>query len=322
MNRGAAICLALWAMLGCVCGENQPVPGDGPEIYVGTPRNPEKWPYRYTLVRSGKAWSGEMEIVMNGKSLLFASFEMKPSKEKGLTFEAPIGAPGKMLPASWELKMTAVQNGYDGILTSPNMPGSDPVSLSFVRSPGTPLPSTVLEGKPNDTDAALYRSEAALRREIQVAKAAWTQEKKVAARIAELRSDDQMRGGVLREWIGPLWAHERLDPESTKYFERICAVYLGGTAVTDKDVEAIGSLVELRELYLHRTNITDVSLANISKLGSLQVLHLRNTRVTDQGLEKLKALSNLQELYLIETRVTEAGVQRLRKALPHAKILR
>ncbi|HSI62824.1 MAG TPA: hypothetical protein VLE43_06885, partial [Candidatus Saccharimonadia bacterium] len=91
---------------------------------------------------------------------------MKSSEEKGLTFEAPFGGPGKMLPASWELKMTAIQNGYDGILTSPNMPGSAPVTLSFVLSPGAVMPSTQFEGKLKDMDVAVYRSEVALQREI------------------------------------------------------------------------------------------------------------------------------------------------------------
>ena len=184
------------------------------------------------------------------------------------------------------------------------------------------MPSTQLEGKLKAMDVAVYRSEVALQREIQMAKAVWIQEQKIAARIAELRSDDRMRGGVYREWMGPHWVRDRLDPESLRYFERICAVYLGGTAVTGKDVEVFESLTELRELYLHRTHVTDAALVAISKLGSLQVLDLRNTQVTDESVEKLKKLSHLQELNLIETGVTEAGVQRLREALPNAKILR
>lgn len=132
--------------------------------------------------------------------------------------------------------------------------------------------------------------------------------------------DDPMRRGIRREWVGPAWVRQQVKTEDSKYFERICSVYLGGTAVTDSDVQAIADLAELRELFLHRTGITNAALENVGRLRKLRTLHLRNTVVSDEGLEKIRDLTSLRELYLFETKISAEGGNQLRSQLPNATI--
>ena len=68
------------------------------------------------------------------------------------------------------------------------------------------------------------------------------------------------------------------------------------------------------------TKTTDKAMEHLKGLSQLRVLWLYGTKVTDAGLEHLKGLSQLQVLRLNGTKVTEAGVAKLRKALPKCKI--
>jgi hypothetical protein len=172
---------------------------------------------------------------------------------------------------------------------------------------------------PQKLDDAAYMGDA-LQHEVALAKQAWLKESAIAERIAVLRSDDTNGCGIRREAGGPEWVRGRLAPDESKYFDRIWAVYLGGTAVTDADVRALAVLTELRELYLHRTSITDAALTEMCSLQKLRVLHLRNTQVSDTGILSLSCLTNLSHLYLYETRVTAAGGTRLRSQLSQTEV--
>jgi hypothetical protein len=92
--------------------------------------------------------------------------------------------------------------------------------------------------------------------------------------------------------------------------------------VTDRGIEHLKGLVELRCLVLNDTQLTDDGLEHLKGLSQLQVLSLDNTRVTDSGLIHLKALAHLQSLYLQRTHVTEGGVKELQQALPNCTVVR
>lgn len=99
-------------------------------------------------------------------------------------------------------------------------------------------------------------------------------------------------------------------------------LYLDETAITDAGLEHVQELSELQRLYLISTGVTDRGLARLSKLEHLQLLYLDRTQVTDAGLVHLVGLSNLTSLRLYETQVTEQGVERLKQARPRCLIHR
>jgi hypothetical protein len=291
------------------------------EFFVGVAVDQQKWPYRYTLVRTSEGWSGEIEFYADGRGIFFATIDVVSSTDDKITFDAPIGGPGKALPMSWEISLTKSKDGFDGVLNStPASNNLGPIKLHLASSRDAVLPSSKLPAIIKAMDDSRYRTDAALLHEVDLAKQEWDRESAIASRIAKLRNDDTVRGGVRREWLGPDWVRGRLKPEQSRYFERICCVYLGGTSVTDEDVLAISDLREMRELFLYRTAITDAALARIDRLRALRVLALGHTSVSDQGLDKLGTLANLKELYLNETKVSDKGGNRLRSQLRDAKI--
>ena len=291
------------------------------EIFVGTAIDREQWPYRYTLVRDHGKWTGEIELWSGDSSMFIDKMDVISSSDDKVKFHTAFGGPGKALPMEWELSLSKSDKGFDGVLVGTGFSDKfKPIHLLFVAAPKSPMPSSQLEGKLREFDNANYRTNDALVYEVKLARQAWELEWKIASRIAELRNDDALRRGVRTEWVGPSWVKERIGATESKYFERICCVYLGGTAVTDSDVQAICGLAELRELNLYSTSITDAALENIGRLRGLRVLHLRNTAISDLGLEKLRTLSNIQQIYLFETKISDAGGNRLRSQLPNATI--
>lgn len=292
------------------------------EVYVGQATSPELWPYRYTLVREGGKWSGEVEMIWDGGSMAFDSLNVRSSSDEKIAFSALYGGFGKAFPAEWGMVLTKTQTGYAGQLrlTSTTDPFT-PIHLKFVPCKTGTMPSSELPGKIRLMDDAHYRSEDAILHEVNLAKQSWQQESEVAKRMAELRDDDQLRHGVRKEWVGPAWVRDRSNPDDLKYFERICCIYANGTGVTDADVRAMCALSELRELHLYSNRIGDAALLRIADLRGLRFLHLGSTEITDDGIEKLGTLTNLRQVYLNDTKVTKAGVARLQAKLPDAHIV-
>ncbi len=291
-------------------------------VFVGTSADPKAWPYRYTLVRNQDKWTGEIEIVQDDHSLFFSNMEMISSTDDKLVFGALYGGIGKAFGIGWELSLSKSKTGFDGVLSTTEFKKDfKPVRLTFTESKTGILPSSERPAKIRAMDDIGYRTEANLQHEVALAKHEWEKESIIASRIADLRNDDAIRKGVRIEWVGPAWVRDRVKPEDSKYFERICCVYIGGTSVTDTDVEAITQLVELRELYLDSTKITNAALIHFDRLRRLRHLHLANTSISDEGLESLRSLSNLKELYLNQTKISNEGGLKLRSALPATKVV-
>ena len=102
--------------------------------------------------------------------------------------------------------------------------------------------------------------------------------------------------------------------------EQITWLDLGRASVTDKGMEFIGKLENLRKLHLERTSITDTGLASLSSLSQLEYLNLYGTEVTDSGLSHLQNLTSLRSLYLWQTNVTQEGIDKLKESLPDVYI--
>jgi len=322
-RRGLALRIMATGLLAVSCKERIEIAVENEsdsEFFVGQPVDSE-WPYRYTLIRTEGKWTGEVEFVSDGDAIFFDKMDVVSSSDDKIVFAALYGGPGKALPMGWELSLSQSGNDFDGSLVATGFVEEfKPIQLKFVSAKSAILPSSELEGKIQAMDDGRYRTKAALNHEVVVAKQEWERESKVAERISELRQDDEIRRGIRKEWVGPAWVRDKVQAEDSKYFERICSIYLGGTTVTDADVQAISDLTELRELYLYRTGITDVALDKIGHLGGLRILHLGNTEVSDSGLEKLRGLTSLEQLHLYKTRVSDEGGDKLRSALPNADI--
>ena len=160
-----------------------------------------------------------------------------------------------------------------------------------------------------------------LRTELDTARSLAQIELPIVARIAALRTDDMLRGGVERNWIGPDWVRSRIKASDSELFDRITHVYLGGTTVTDSDIDLVARLPALRELYLHRTHVSDAALVSLARSKTLEVLHLAYTGVTDDGIQVLAGIPRLSTLYVNETKVTPEGAKHLRTKLPHTQII-
>ncbi len=130
------------------------------------------------------------------------------------------------------------------------------------------------------------------------------------------RQTDEGNGAGLRQ-LQALDAGVELDESGEVTF-----VNLSHTAVTDDDLQSIGTLVSLRQLWLYDTQISDRGLTHLSGLVNLEVLVLGKTRITDRGLARLHPLRSLQELYLYETDTSARAVAELQQVLTRTIIVR
>jgi Leucine-rich repeat (LRR) protein len=88
-------------------------------------------------------------------------------------------------------------------------------------------------------------------------------------------------------------------------------------AVTDRALDPVATLADLRELKLWGTQITSRGIATLAKLSKLEKLDVHGVRrVGDDAVPHLAAMASLKWVDLHETGFTAAGVEALRKAKP------
>jgi hypothetical protein len=78
--------------------------------------------------------------------------------------------------------------------------------------------------------------------------------------------------------------------------------------VTDRGLERLASLRNLRGLWLSGSKVTDSGLIHLKSLAHLEKLGLPGAGVTDAGLARLKALKKLEVLDLTGNPITDAGL--------------
>jgi hypothetical protein len=93
--------------------------------------------------------------------------------------------------------------------------------------------------------------------------------------------------------------------------ERITALALPGTRVTDAGVDHLTACTNLEWLDLSGTQVSDVGIAQLAQATKLQRLSLRKTDIGDAALETIASFNQLDDLNLAHTRVTDEGMQRL-----------
>ena len=94
---------------------------------------------------------------------------------------------------------------------------------------------------------------------------------------------------------------------------------LGGTAVTDPGLVALGPMHHLARLHLDQSQVTDAGLYSLKGLRSLEYLNLRGTAITDTGLGRLRVLPRLRQLYVWQTAATPAAVKALGDSLTNGR---
>lgn len=92
------------------------------------------------------------------------------------------------------------------------------------------------------------------------------------------------------------------------------------SSVTDKGMESVAEMLNLKRLMLNETQVTDAGLQTLAVLPNLESLSLFGTKVSDQGAAKLAQIATLKSVYLSDTQVTQKGVDQLAEKLPAAKI--
>jgi serine/threonine protein kinase/Leucine-rich repeat (LRR) protein len=87
---------------------------------------------------------------------------------------------------------------------------------------------------------------------------------------------------------------------------------VSGTAVTDKGLESVAKLKDLRTLRLDRTSITNAGLEQVTRLSKLGLLDLSFTSINGQdAIHKLKRLEHLSSLGLQGLILTAKGFSEL-----------
>ncbi len=93
--------------------------------------------------------------------------------------------------------------------------------------------------------------------------------------------------------------------------------------VTDRTLELLKGMENLKDLDLNNTHVTDEGLKILKDLPALNTLRLKNTEITDQGFQKtLATKESLQRLDLTGTKVSQETAQAWRQAKSGRHVLR
>jgi hypothetical protein len=92
------------------------------------------------------------------------------------------------------------------------------------------------------------------------------------------------------------------------------------TQIDDAGLEPLGGKTQLTWLNLDNVSgITNRSLDVIGGLVNLRLLHLGGTGVTEAGLPKLHGLKHLETLFITRLGISDEGVEELKAAMPWLK---
>jgi hypothetical protein len=118
---------------------------------------------------------------------------------------------------------------------------------------------------------------------------------------------------------GPKWLRDLL---SDDFFADVIVFDANNSDFSDKQLEHVKGLRQLKMLFILDTKITDRGLEYLIDVPQLEYLYLDGTSVTDIGLDSLKCLTRLKYLEICQAKVTGEGLNRLQEALPNCRINR
>ncbi|MEO2032552.1 MAG: TIGR03067 domain-containing protein, partial [Planctomycetaceae bacterium] len=113
--------------------------------------------------------------------------------------------------------------------------------------------------------------------------------------------------------------------------DKLESLNLQNAGITDDDLGQIAKLTKLKTLWLNnskmpgksnvtKSKITDKGVQSLKSLTELRFLSLSNSNVTDKGLQSLNGLTSLKMLWLGGTQITDAGLAEIKAALPECKV--
>jgi len=103
----------------------------------------------------------------------------------------------------------------------------------------------------------------------------------------------------------------------------VALLHMANPDVTDRTLELLKGMNNLKELDLNNTHVTDAGLKILMDLPALYTLRLKNTAITDQGFqESLATKESLHQLDLTGTKVSQETAQAWKKAQDGRKVLR
>jgi hypothetical protein len=89
---------------------------------------------------------------------------------------------------------------------------------------------------------------------------------------------------------------------------------------TNRGLELLGQMTQLKKLDLTNSNITDDGLRHVSLMRELEILSIQSTGITDAGLVHLESLPKLTRLWTSNSKITKVGLERLQEKLPYLKL--
>jgi uncharacterized membrane protein len=116
------------------------------------------------------------------------------------------------------------------------------------------------------------------------------------------RSQTPTDGLILRTASAPGRCNDDTLAQLAPVANLIVDAELARTKVTDKGMQAIANLSNLRFLDLSSTAVTSAGMQELMKLDKLESLNLTETKVTRSGLAVLQTKPGLKRLYGFETR--------------------
>jgi hypothetical protein len=138
-----------------------------------------------------------------------------------------------------------------------------------------------------------------------------------------LKDIQAVKGTAKTEPGGPAWLRDLVGAESMGIFDRLTVLDIYdpkipiksgrmNDQVTDKWLERIAGLPDVRSLNLQSAAIQGPGLRYVGTLKSLDTLNLTLTPISDPPLVQLKGLTNLRSLYLASTKVKGEGLRHLK----------
>jgi len=103
-------------------------------------------------------------------------------------------------------------------------------------------------------------------------------------------------------------------------FAKLESLDLSYNPFTDKGMEGLAGLTNLRRLLLRDTLVTDDGLKFLANLTKLEELDLSGARITDKGVQYLRNLKSMRRLNLLGAQITDDSMSLL-AAMRHLQVL-
>lgn len=98
---------------------------------------------------------------------------------------------------------------------------------------------------------------------------------------------------------------------SWPHFSQLTDLEIDCDNLSDRDLESIGKLQNLRCLSLNSVQVSDAGLRHLAELTELTELRLVSETITDEGIQHLAGLTKTRSLTLLCPNVTDAGLRHL-----------